>query len=377
MHNLLRMREFIFIILTLFVHFGLDAKRVDTFYGPLEVSEPVLLELIDSPPMQRLKKVYQYGISHFASPFRENYTRYEHSLGVFAILRMNNAPLVEQVAGLLHDVSHTVFSHVGDHIFDPQAPKEAAKSYQDDIHLWFLTNYGITKILEKYGISPQQITPSNESFPRLEEALPNLCADRIDYNLQGAFYRGFLTKKEVLEIAQDLSFKKGRWVSTKTALMKKMAQFTLFMNLECWGSAENYIISGWLAEIFSKALQLRKITFEDIHFGTDELIWNRLRQIPDPFIQERFYRILHPKRFYSLVEPDRADIVTSRKFRGIDPWIQTGSAVMRLTEMDQELRDQFEEQQELLAKGWAIKLAMLSQSRPPEEESVFTPPIFA
>lgn len=349
------MKRFVIIVLIFWVQFRLDAQSIDTFYGPIEVTEPLLLELIESPPMQRLKKVYQYGISHFASPFQENYTRYDHSLGVFAVLRMKNAPFLEQVAGLLHDVSHTAFSHVGDFIVDFSVQIENDKGYQDDIHEWFLTHYGLGGLLEKYGIAPRDLCPTQEAFPRLEQSLPNLCADRIEYNLQGAFHRGFLTQAEAAEILQDLSFKNGKWVSTKRELVKKMAQFTLYMNEACWGSPGNYITSYWLAEIIRKGLQLRKITFEDIHFGTDELIWKRLRQIPDPFIQERFYRIMHPEQFYSLVNTQQADFVVKRKFRGIDPWIQTETAIRRLTDLDADFRRQYEEQKGRFAKGWGIK----------------------
>ena len=44
-------------------------------------------------------------------------TRFEHSLGVFALLRRLRAPRREQVAGLLHDISHTAFSHAVDFVF--------------------------------------------------------------------------------------------------------------------------------------------------------------------------------------------------------------------------------------------------------------------
>jgi len=351
------MHRVLFIII--FFHCGLFARKVETFYGLIEVSEPVILELIDSPPMQRLKKVYQYGISHFTT-HKENYTRYDHSLGVFAILRLKDATLEEQIAGLLHDVSHTVFSHVGDYVFEPNSLEERGKAYQDNIHGWFLEKYGIGKILEKHGFTIAELEPTRESFPALEQNLPDLCADRIDYNLQGAFHRKYLSKNEVLEILQNLQFTGGRWISTKPDLIKKMVRYSLFMNRDCWGSHENYVTSCWLAEIISRGLKVGKITFEDIHFGTDENIWNRLRQIPDPQVQERFYRIFHPKRYYKLVETRKADIVTKRKFRGIDPWIQEGNQLFRLTELDQELKAEYEQEKSLMEAGWSIKYSAAS-----------------
>lgn len=55
---------------------------------------------------------------------------YDHSMGVFVILRARGAPLEEQIAGLLHDVSHTAFSHVGDWVYGKE---NQDKDYQNDV----------------------------------------------------------------------------------------------------------------------------------------------------------------------------------------------------------------------------------------------------
>ena len=120
--------------LVVFIQLPLFAAQIDTFYGPLEVDEPVLLELIESPAFQRLKGIHQYGVSYYTT-HKEEYTRYEHSLEVFAILRINNCSLEEQISGLLHDISHTVFSHIGDWVFG-KAHQE--KDYQNSIHSVYL-----------------------------------------------------------------------------------------------------------------------------------------------------------------------------------------------------------------------------------------------
>src|SRR5579862_5825782 len=88
-------------------HDRVQNRIVATPYGNFNVHEPVLLELFDSPALVRLKGVRQYGVTYYAD--KKEYNRYEHSVGVWAILRRFNARLEEQIAGLLHDVSHTVF----------------------------------------------------------------------------------------------------------------------------------------------------------------------------------------------------------------------------------------------------------------------------
>jgi uncharacterized protein len=82
----------------------------DPVYGKIEVNETVLLELINSKPIQRLKGVLQGGLLYKVKPWK-TMTRFDHSVGVMLLLRIKGASLEEQIAGLLHDISHTAFSH--------------------------------------------------------------------------------------------------------------------------------------------------------------------------------------------------------------------------------------------------------------------------
>ncbi len=54
--------------------------EIETFYGKILVEEPIILDLINSKAMQRLKGVHQYGDAYYTT-HREEYNRYDHSLG--------------------------------------------------------------------------------------------------------------------------------------------------------------------------------------------------------------------------------------------------------------------------------------------------------
>src|SRR6266481_3951243 len=90
---------------------------INTIYGNFIVTEPVLVDLFNHPIMERIKHIRQYGVSDYIIKQKKEYTRYEHCVGVWALLYLYGARLEEQIAGLLHDTSHTVFSHVGDTLF--------------------------------------------------------------------------------------------------------------------------------------------------------------------------------------------------------------------------------------------------------------------
>jgi uncharacterized protein len=360
----MKKKTLIFAVLFSLFQQGLFGQIVETFYGPVEVEEEVLLDLLESAPMQRLKGVHQYGVAYYTT-HREEYTRYDHSLGVFAILRLKGASLEEQIAGLLHDVSHTAFSHVGDWMFNFIASKD---SYQDSIHEWFFHRYGIDNILARYGLKTTQVLHKSGRFPALEQDLPNLCADRIDYNLQGAYFRdGFLTKQEIQEILEDLQFDGQNWISTKLQSMKKLTRFSLMMTRECWGSAANYIMSRWLSEVLLRGWEKNFISSEDVHFGTDDVLWQKLNGFDDAYIQDRMRWIANAEEYFYLVDGNEAEIHACMKFRGIDPWIKVDGKLQRLSVVDPEIAKEFAEVKQFMAQGWNIKTQFASNNLNPGE----------
>src|SRR5205807_2656177 len=141
---------------------------------------PVLEKLINSPSMQRLKKIKQSGLPK--SLYIE-FDRFEHSIGVMLILRILGASLEEQIAGLLHDVSHTAFSHLIDWVMGDTLKED----FQDKNHKKFIKSSEIPKILERYGFDVKRVIKI-KSFPLLEQPSPNLCAYRVDYALREFHY---------------------------------------------------------------------------------------------------------------------------------------------------------------------------------------------
>jgi HD superfamily phosphohydrolase len=98
---------------------------------------------------------------------------------VFLLCRKFGATLQEQVAALLHDVSHTAFSHTGDIVFD----HEGEDAYQDAIHEWYIKQTDLYPVLQQYGMEDVITDESKDQFTILEQDLPDLCADRLEYNL--------------------------------------------------------------------------------------------------------------------------------------------------------------------------------------------------
>lgn len=150
----------------------------DRVYGTVEITSEAAIELINSKPMQRLKGIAQFGIPD-EFYHHKNYSRYEHSVGVMLLLKRLGASEEEQIAGLLHDVSHTAFSHVIDWVVGDGKTED----YQDEQHERYVSSSAIPAILERHGYAVSRMVDYHH-FGLLERGLPDLCADRVDYSLR-------------------------------------------------------------------------------------------------------------------------------------------------------------------------------------------------
>jgi len=95
----------------------------DNIHGNIQIDYQIILDLIDTDIIQRLRRIHQLGGTFIVFPTSEH-SRFSHSLGVYALIRRivdevddirNNISerdqIVVMIAGLLHDIGHGPFSH--------------------------------------------------------------------------------------------------------------------------------------------------------------------------------------------------------------------------------------------------------------------------
>ena len=96
----------------------------DPVFGFIQISNPLVMRLIEHPFLQRLKRIKQLGLSSGVYPGAQH-TRFQHALGAMylmqeAILTLRskgnvitaNEEIGALAAILLHDIGHGPFSHV-------------------------------------------------------------------------------------------------------------------------------------------------------------------------------------------------------------------------------------------------------------------------
>lgn len=178
---------------------------LDVIYGEFKVDK-VLEELILSKPVQRLKGVHQAGASYLMNE-KWNVTRFDHSVGAMLLIKKLGGSVEEQIAGLLHDVSHTAFSHVIDYVFDNEN-----ESYHEEIFSSVVKNSEIPAILSKHGYNYEDILLDDSKWTLLEKSAPELCADRVDYTLRDMYTYGYISLEEVHSFLEDLIEVDGKMV---------------------------------------------------------------------------------------------------------------------------------------------------------------------
>ena len=339
----------------LLFHFNLkieskgESRLIETIYGVLEISDPVMLELINSDVVQRLKKIDQYGL------FKDkSFSRYDHSIGVLALLKKFGASREEKITGLLHDASHTVFSHVGDKVFKVAEQKY---SYQDCIHVGYLRQTVVVEILKKYNISFDVVNCKCKTYRMLEQDLPNVCIDRLEYNLRGGLVEGLISKEDIVQILADVRFENGRYFFTNMDLAKKFSEIPLYLTENVWGSCDGFVTHVFLAHALLRAVKIGLISLHDIHFSTDDIILKVLEESRDEVIREDVKNCFNSKKLYSMGSNSEFDNHFLCKFRGIDPWIKLETEdFKRLTEVNKNYSQYYNLVKDKMKHGFYIKI---------------------
>jgi len=184
----------------------------DAIHGLISIDDDreLLLELINTPEFQRLRRIRQLGVSSLTYPNAEH-TRFAHSLGVLHIvsrilntlrLRYAGTPQIAsrlngnearkvKVAALLHDLGHGPFSHVIERAFSStKAHEDRSKRMIGD------PSSSIPGVLHKHGFTDGEIKETRDlldyhDHPFLHDMISSsLDADRMDYLLRDSHFTG-------------------------------------------------------------------------------------------------------------------------------------------------------------------------------------------
>lgn len=175
----------------------------DPIHGSIPLDDWAL-PLVDSPVLQRLRRVQQLGTAHLVYP-GAHHKRFEHSLGAHhlagrlaAALGLDDAATrTVKAACLLHDVGHGPFSHAFEELVKEEGRRHEETS-QD------LIRWGpLGDLLRQGGLDPVAVSDAVGSKGPLSPVVSgSLDADRMDYLLRDAHYTGVRSSVDVDRLVQ-------------------------------------------------------------------------------------------------------------------------------------------------------------------------------
>jgi HD superfamily phosphohydrolase len=299
----------------------------DPVYGAETITEPILLELMGSAAMQRLNGVLQHGITGLLGVTRA-VTRFEHSVGVMLLVRRLGAPLEEQIAALLHDVSHTAFSHVIDYVFD----NHDAQSYHDEEKENYVARTDIPALLRRHGYD-WRLFLDESAYPLLEQPAPRLCADRLDYFFRDSLDLSLATPAAVAATLRRLIVHEGRIMCADVSSARWLAETYLAADQASWANFREVGLYELAAQAIRHALASGILAEDDI-WDVDAAVWARLQRSGDGELQRLLALVSPATRF--VFDEERPTFRVSTKLRTIDPEVVLGGGrVAALSALDE------------------------------------------
>ena len=302
----------------------------DRVFGHHLITEPVIVDLINGPSIQRLKEIDQAGYPEPFFPSLKKHTRFEHSLGVYLLLNLYKASLEEQIAGLIHDASHTAFSHCADYTL---AGTDGGKtqSHQDNVFEEYVRASEIPAIIAKHSLNIDVILDDTR-FPLKEQPLPDLCADRIDYSFRAALASDMRTPQEVQAIITKLSTNGQEWFFFDVPTAREYAELFSQLNSTLWCGINSAAMFKTVGDCLRYAYEQHYLSHDDL-YGTDRSVIEMIRQhlSGDAHLQLLFERMNNTIPFVDT--PSTPESVVYCKSRVVNPLCMHRGGLYRLSDL--------------------------------------------
>jgi HD superfamily phosphohydrolase len=166
----------------------------DPVHGFISVPKNLILDLVQTPEVQRLRRIRQMGVAHLVFPGAEH-TRFVHALGAMALMQdalknvNEKGTAISQdeytaalAAALLHDIGHGAFSHTLEH--------ELVQDFEHED----MSRLLLGDLNERFdGALDLAIKIFDDTYERPffhELVASQLDMDRLDYLRRDSFYTG-------------------------------------------------------------------------------------------------------------------------------------------------------------------------------------------
>lgn len=280
---------------------------------------PAFIEpYLASKSMQRLKGVDMNCGLQFTSNTGFSsygpYSRYEHSVGVACIIWRFTHDKKQTLAGLFHDISTRVFSHVIDFVKKDYLVQE---STEDETRQIILQDSVIMNQLLCDGISVDEVSDYH-LYPIADNDSPRLSSDRLEYTLGNLLNYRKHTIKEIEKYFNDLVVGISEYGSQEIMFQHpEIAEEFAFGALSCGiiysCDFDRYGMEK-LACILRKAFEETILTESDLYLTEIEVI----KKLSESYLHDAWNEYT---RLQDVTKDFAGDLMVDAKKRYIDPYI--------------------------------------------------------
>jgi uncharacterized protein len=276
------------------------AEIRDPVHGYIMMTE-VEKELIDSPFVQRLRRIHQLAGAYLVYP-GATHTRFEHVIGTMHVAGLVAEALARdsslgpdaaqevRIAALLHDVGHGPFSHIYEDLLVGKTHEEISQR--------IILETSIRDILDRHGFSPRKMSEFAVGRQKVKEPFLNeiiagsLSADMMDYLPRDSYFTGVeYGKVDAQRVVNSLHVAGGHLVIDDAALYAfealLLARYEMFKAVyfhRTVRAAELMLVRSM--QLADKVLGLTDLSEISSYLGlTDELVINKLVSL-DPSTPE-------------------------------------------------------------------------------------------
>lgn len=266
------------------------SEYFDILNGDQELPD-FLNKYLSLPLMTRLKKIGLLCGTDWTPLYKNRfyYSRYDHSLGVALIVWHFTKDKAQTLAGLFHDISTPVFSHVAD-FRKGDALTQSATEAPNAIML--KEDKNLPGLLAEDGLTLDQISDYHK-YPVADNEIPQLSADRLEYMFpSGMALEGSWTMEEIRRVYNDLAVLKN-----EDGIDELGFQSIEEAELYCYRFAntghilqlnENKLTLQLLAEVCRLALEAGLVCEEDFMVLGESDVMDRFDDYARRFPKEKF-----------------------------------------------------------------------------------------
>ncbi|MEG1586290.1 MAG: HD domain-containing protein [Bacteroidales bacterium] len=232
------------------------------------------------------------------------YSRLDHSVGVALIIWHFTKDRAQTLAGLLHDISTPVFSHVMDFRNNDALTQE---STEEGNATMICKDEALKALLKKDGISVESVIDYHQ-YPVADNKLPRLSADRLEYMFTtGMIMKGIWNLEEIETTYRDLKLMTNE--SGETEIGFTTQSLAIDYCRKCCETGlimvenENILTLSRLARLSEMAIQKNMLEEADFYRLSEKAVITLFSEIEDREFRQYF------QTFCKMQEIIRADSV--------------------------------------------------------------------